>query len=83
MLINLSDQVTWLRDARLLGLPVLLVAALACLAGVHLFLGHLPSGRRLYAVEALRRALPTSASARAAHCPSPSRCRERWPVWEA
>jgi ribose/xylose/arabinose/galactoside ABC-type transport system permease subunit len=50
MLINLSEEVTWLRDARLAGLPALLAIGLLSVASMHLFLAHLPSGRRLYAL---------------------------------
>ncbi len=50
MLINLSEEVTWLRDARLGGLPALLATSLLSVALVHVFLAHLPSGRRLYAL---------------------------------
>ena len=48
MLINLSPEVSWLRDARLGGLPALLALSLLSVALMHLFLTHLPSGRRLY-----------------------------------
>jgi ribose/xylose/arabinose/galactoside ABC-type transport system permease subunit len=48
MLINLSPEVSWLRDARLGGLPALLALSLLSVALMHLFLAHLPSGRRLY-----------------------------------
>jgi rhamnose transport system permease protein len=50
MLINLSEEVTWLRDARLGGLSALLAISLLSVALVHAFLAHVPSGRRLYAL---------------------------------
>jgi ABC-type sugar transport system ATPase subunit/ribose/xylose/arabinose/galactoside ABC-type transport system permease subunit len=50
MLINLSPEVTWLRDSRIGGLPALLGVSLFSVALVHVFLAHLPAGRRLFAL---------------------------------
>lgn len=50
MLINLSGEVTWLRDARLGDVPALVGVGLATVALMHLFLAHSPVGRRLYAL---------------------------------